>query len=54
MSNFDFFFFLVSPVQAQSTQVEHGDADRRFLQERNQFAQEQTERVVSKGPLHCQ
>lgn len=44
--------YLLSPVQAQSTQVEHSDADGGFLQERNQFAQEQTEHAVSEGPLH--
>lgn len=44
----------MSPVQAQGAQVEHGDANRCFLQERNQFAQEQTERAVSEGPLHRQ
>lgn len=44
----------VSPVQAQGAQVEHGDAGRCFLQERNQFAQEQTECAVGEGPLHRQ
>lgn len=44
----------MSPVQAQSTQAEHGDSDRRFLQERNQFAQEQTDHAVGEGPLHRQ
>lgn len=42
------------PVHTQSTQVEYGDADRRFLQEGNQLAQEESKETVGKGPAHRQ
>lgn len=48
------FALRVLPVHTQSTQVEYGYADRRFLQEGNQLAQGASKGTAGKGPAHRQ